>query len=110
MWLCSAQKGRSIASGLAAAGTAALVAGPWLTGLDPKSHVYPAIVWILVLWTALHVVIGLLMQVYCAARRWAGRMTAEYDIDIANVTLYWHFTALTAFVTVAVIAGFPLVI
>jgi hypothetical protein len=42
-------------------------------------------------------------------RRLAGRMTARYDIDITNVALYWHFTALTAVITVAVIAGFPLV-
>jgi cytochrome c oxidase subunit I+III len=64
---------------------------------------------VLAIWTALHVVAGMVMQLYCVARRWAGRMTAWHDIDINNVTLYWHFTALTVFVTVAVIAGFPLV-
>jgi cytochrome c oxidase subunit I+III len=36
-------------------------------------------------------------------------MTARHDIDICNVTLYWHFCLLTVVVTVAVIAGFPLV-
>jgi cytochrome c oxidase subunit I+III len=36
-------------------------------------------------------------------------MTARYDIDITNVTLYWHFTVIMVIVTVAVIAGFPLV-
>jgi cytochrome c oxidase subunit I+III len=35
-------------------------------------------------------------------------MTAQHDQDIVNVTLYWHFVAVTAFITVAVIAGFPL--
>jgi cytochrome c oxidase subunit I+III len=30
-------------------------------------------------------------------------------MDIVNVALYWHFAALTAVITVAVIAGFPLV-
>ena len=94
---------------LAGAGAAALVAAPWFTGLDPTSHVYPAMVWLLVLWTAAQVVVGLIMQLYCIARRLAGRMTAHYDIDIHNVALYWHFTALTAAITVAVIAGFPLV-
>jgi cytochrome c oxidase subunit I+III len=49
------------------------------------------------------------MQLYCAARRVAGRMTARHDIDIANVALFWHFVLLTASVTVLVIAGFPLV-
>ncbi len=94
---------------LSLAGSAALLAGPWFTGLDPRDHVYSATVWLLVLWTVLHVVIGMYMQLYCIARRLAGRMTARYNGDITNVVLYWHFTALTAFVTVAVIAGFPMV-
>jgi cytochrome c oxidase subunit I+III len=101
--------GLLLAVALAIAGGTALAAGPWLTGLDPTSHVYPATVWILVLWTSVQVVAGVIMQLYCAARRLAGRMTARYDIDINNVTLYWHFTVFTAALTVAVIAGFPLV-
>jgi cytochrome c oxidase subunit I+III len=49
------------------------------------------------------------MQAYCVARRMARRMTAQHDMDIVNVALYWHFVALTVALTVAVIAGFPLV-
>jgi cytochrome c oxidase subunit I+III len=94
---------------LAVAAGAALVAGPWLTGLDPTHDVYGAIVWLLTIWTVLHLGFGLIMQLYCAARRVAGRMTARHDIDIANVALFWHFVLLTASVTVLVIAGFPLV-
>lgn len=90
-------------------GAVALIAGPWRTGLDPTRHVYPATVWLLVLWTVFHLAIGMVMNSYCLARRIAGRMTAKHDIDIVNVTLFWHFTALTALITVAVIAGFPLV-
>jgi cytochrome c oxidase subunit I+III len=97
------------AMGLAAVGAGALVAGPLTTGLDPTSHVYPATVWLLVLWTAFHVVIGVVMLLYCGARRIAGRMTARHDADLCNVTLYWHFTIIMVVTTVAVIAGFPLV-
>lgn len=97
------------AAGLALAGGAALLAGPWSTGMDPATHVYPAIVWVLVSWTALHAALGALMLLYATARRAAGRMTARRDIDIANVSLYWHFAALTVVVTVAVVAGFPMV-
>lgn len=91
------------------AGGAALVAGPWTTGLDPTSHIYPAIVWVIVIWTVFHVAIGVIMLLYCVARSIAGRLTARDDIDIANVTLYWHFAAITSVMTIAVIAGFPLV-
>ena len=58
--------------------------GRGVTGLDPTSHVYPATVWLLVIWTAFHVAVGILMQLYCLARRVAGRMTARHDIDIAQ--------------------------
>jgi cytochrome c oxidase subunit I+III len=64
-------------------------------------------VWTLVIWTVLHIAIGFIMQLYCLARRLAGRMTARHDIDIANAVLYWHFVAVTVVMTVAVIAGFP---
>jgi cytochrome c oxidase subunit I+III len=94
---------------LALAGGIFLVWGPLAAGLEPTSHVYPAIVWTLTGWTALHVAIGIVMQLYCLARRAAGRMTARYNADITNATLYWHFLALTVAITVGVIAGFPFV-
>jgi cytochrome c oxidase subunit I+III len=94
---------------LALLGAAALLAGPWQTGLDPSSHAYSATVWLLMSWSALHVVIGVIMLLYCVARRLAGRMTARHDIDIHNVALYWHFTWLTVAISVLVGAGFPLV-
>ena len=101
--------GLGAASSLSLAGGVAILAGPWVTGLDPTSHVYDAIVWLLAIWTALHAATGLIMQAYCLARRLAGRLTARHDIDIWNVTLFWHFSAITVVITVAVIAGFPLV-
>jgi cytochrome c oxidase subunit I+III len=97
------------ASVCAVAGGGALVEGPVTTGLDPTRHVYDAMVWLLVLWSVVHVAIGIIMQLYCLARRVAGRMTARYDIDICNAALYWHFLAVTMIITVGVIAGFPLV-
>ena len=97
-----------VAIGLALAGGAAILAGPFYTGLDPKSHVYASIVWLLAIWCALHAAVGALMQLYCLARRVAGCMTVRHDIDITNVALFWHFVAVTIVITVAVIAGFPL--
>lgn len=97
-------------AGFAAGGLAgaALMAGPWTTGLDPTSHSYPAIVWALVVWIVLHLAVGLLMQAYCLARSIFGRLTARYDADLWNVTLYWHFTGFCALLTALVIGGFPL--
>ncbi|MFZ5677124.1 MAG: cytochrome c oxidase subunit I [Pseudomonadota bacterium] len=92
---------------LTLAGGAAALAGPWLYGLDPVRHVYPAIVWILVLWVLAHAAVGGVMQLYCLARSLAGRLTRAHDMDIHNVVLYWHFVAITAVITFAVIGLFP---
>ena len=94
---------------LAVGGAGALLLAPRLAGFDPTAHVYPATVWVLAGWAALHVAVGALMLAYCLARRAAGRMDARHDIDLRNVALYWHFAAITVAVTVAVLAGFPLV-
>jgi heme/copper-type cytochrome/quinol oxidase subunit 3 len=92
----------------ALAGSAALVAGPWLTGMDPTATSYQAIVWALVLWTGAHMSVGVIMQLYCLAASFAGRLTPKYDADMWNVSLYWHFMGFTALVTTLVIGGFPL--
>jgi cytochrome c oxidase subunit I+III len=95
----------AVTSGASAAG---LIAAPMLTGLDPQRSVYDATVWVLVLWTAAHLALGTVMQVYCIARRFARRMDARHDIDMANTGLYWHFAAFTCVLTVGTIAVFPL--
>ena len=43
-----------MASVAAAAGAAALLAGPFLAEMDPKQHVYQATVWLLLIWCAGH--------------------------------------------------------
>ncbi len=99
----------SLVAGIALAlgGTAALVFAPSATGMDPTVHAYPAIVWVLILWTGIHAAAGVLMQAYVIARTAVGLCTAIYDADVRNVALYWHFMALTAAVTIAVIGLFP---
>ena len=94
---------------LGLAGGAALAAGPWWHGMDPTAHVYPATVWVIVLWTGLHVALGVLMQGYALARSFAGRLTPDHDIEAWNVALYWHFLLLTAAVTFLALGVFPLI-
>jgi len=95
---------------LALASGAALLAAPYIDGLDPRLHAYPAIVWILVLWTVAHIGIGVVMLGYCLARSLAGRLTPRYDIDICNVALYWHFAAINGALAPMLVALFPLAV
>ncbi|MET3793139.1 cytochrome c oxidase subunit I [Aquamicrobium terrae] len=92
---------------LALAATAAGLAGPWLHGMQPTVHVYPAIVWILVAWVLAHAAVGILMQLYCLARSLAGRLTPAHDMELHNVVLYWHFMTISAVIAFSVIGLFP---
>ncbi|WP_029617929.1 cytochrome c oxidase subunit I [Pseudorhizobium marinum] len=83
--------------------------GPYVHGMQPTAHVYPATVWIIAIWTVVHAGVGCIMQLYCLARSFAGIMTARYDQDITNVMLYWHFLTITALVAFGVIGLFPVV-
>ena len=95
------------AMALSIASAAGLLAHPYFAQLDPTASVYAATIWLLAIWSALHLAIGVLMQLYCIARRLAGRLTAKYDMDIVNVALYWHFTIVTVAITIAIAAGIP---
>jgi heme/copper-type cytochrome/quinol oxidase subunit 3 len=86
----------------------ALMAGPWTTRLDPTAHAYPAIVWALVVWIVIHLLAGMVMQLYALARSIFGKLTPRHDADLWNITLYWHFTGFCALLTALVIGGFPL--
>ncbi|MCC9658383.1 cytochrome c oxidase subunit I [Rhodopirellula halodulae] len=85
----------------------ALFYGPYQNGMDPTQHVYTSSTAVLLLWTILHLVLGGVMLAYCIARRIAGRMDRQHDADLANVTLAWHFIALTTVITGATVALFP---
>ena len=89
------------------AGALAALAGPWTTGLEPAAHVYPAIVWVLVIWVAVHAALTIIMLLYVLARSLAGRMTPTHDGDLRNVTVYQHFIALSAVITFPLLAFFP---
>ena len=56
----------------------------------------------------MHVALGLLMQLYTAARIWAGICTPDFPADLRNLTLYTHFLAVTVIMTFAMLAVFPL--
>jgi cytochrome c oxidase subunit I+III len=98
----------ALATGLTMAAAAAAFSGPWSHAMDPTEHVYPAIVWVLVIWLLAHAGVGVAMQLYCMARSFAGRLTPVYDMDLRNVVLYWHFLFVTALTVCLIVGLFPL--
>lgn len=110
VWLNRRNRGAGyqlvMAAGVAASVVASVLLWQAADGVDPTEHVYSSMLWVLIGWTVLHVVVGAVMQVYCMARRLAGRMDARHDIDIINAGLYWHFVLLTTVVMVGVLVGF----
>lgn len=96
-----------VAAATALLSASALMLGPWSAGLDPKSHAYPATIWVLAGWSAAHLLLGMVAALYCLARSLAGRISAEFDGDLWNATLFAHFTVPTVLVTLAVMRLFP---
>ncbi len=94
----TAARGALVLAPLCAAGGAGLVILSVLP-LDPVSHVYPAVMWALMVWLVAHTFLGVIMQLYCLAGSIWGKMTPRYDADLCNTTLFWHFMVLTALVT-----------
>ena len=105
-------RGALVLTALAALGcfaVAALVLGPWTAGVAPASHALPAMVWTLVAWSAVHVGLGVVMLLFCAAAAVAGRLDPEHDAHLWNTELFWHFTAFTVSVAVLVVLLVPVV-
>ncbi len=75
--------------------------------LEPTVHVYPALMWALMVWLVAHSGVGLIMQLYCLAGSLFGKMTPQHDTDLWNVTLFWHFLVLQAVVTGFVLGPAP---
>ena len=96
-----------VAAALAAAGGGSVAWGAWSVGLDPTAHVYPAMIWVVILWLSVHLFLGVIMQLYCLAKSLAGRLTPEHDQDIGNVALFWHFLLAQGLVAGATIAVVP---
>jgi cytochrome c oxidase subunit 1/cytochrome c oxidase subunit I+III len=91
-----------------ALGGAGLVAWSLLaSGMDPTAHVYPAMMWALTVWIGVHALAGSIMQLYCLAGCWFGKLTPDYDADLWNVTLFWHFAALMIGVAAATVGILP---
>ncbi|MWD27043.1 cytochrome c oxidase subunit I [Aquicoccus sp. SCR17] len=97
-----------VAPVLALLGAAALAAS--VLHLSPSSHVYPAILCAVVIWVGAHTGVGVVMQLYCLAGSLAGKLTPNHDADLHNVTLFWHFQALSALVACAVMGLAPLLL
>nr|WP_234822479.1 cytochrome c oxidase subunit I [Palleronia aestuarii] len=92
---------------LAIVGVGVLFMSVWMPGLAPASHVYPAILWGLAIWTGAHMGVGVIMQLYCLAGSMFGKLTPRYDADLWNTTLFWHFLLITGLVTCAVMGLLP---
>ncbi|MGV6874182.1 cytochrome c oxidase subunit I [Pseudochelatococcus sp. B33] len=101
----AARAALAVAAAFTLAGGGALALA--VADLAPSTHVYPAIVCALVLWTCAHAALGLVMQLYCLAGSLWGKIDSDHDADLSNVTLFWHFHGLAALVTAAVIGAAP---
>ncbi len=94
-------------TGLTIVAGASLILAVSSRELEPTSHVYPATVWALMVWTTFHIGVGLLMQGYTLAASLFGKLTPRYDAILVNVCLFWHFLCVITAVTVLTLGVLP---
>jgi cytochrome c oxidase subunit I+III len=96
---------------LAAALAAGLLLALWVvqagTAPDPSAGSYAASVGVLIGWAAMHVVIGLVMALWCVARLLAGMLNSWRCLTLRICTLFAGFTAATTVIVLILVAGFP---
>ena len=68
-------------------------AGRCSSAARPDRHVYPAIVWLLVIWSVVHVAVGVGHAALLPGPTLAGRMPRLRHRHRTTSTLYWHFIA-----------------
>jgi cytochrome c oxidase subunit I+III len=94
---------------LACLSGAALLVGPAMAGVAPTSHALAAMIWTLLGWSAVHVALGVVMLLFCAAASMTGRLDRMHDAYLWNTELFWHFTSFTVAVSVLVVLLLPVV-
>ncbi len=97
----------AVAALASVAGAAALLWSLRVNGLDPTLHVYPAMLWAIVIWTVAHLVLGAVAQGFAFVGLVFGAITPRYDAVLWNIALLWHFVLVTVVLTVALLAGLP---
>ncbi|KFN45302.1 cytochrome c oxidase subunit I [Arenimonas composti] len=73
----------------------------------PQVHAYPAVVWTLAGFNALHVAIGALMLLFVVARSWSGYVAATRPLELRVAAGFWRYTIVQGLVMLAVIHLFP---
>jgi cytochrome c oxidase subunit I+III len=97
-------------AGAAALAALAVRAGwGWLDGLgiDPTEHGYGAAVHATLGWSALHLVLGGVMALWCLARLALGMIDSWRCLTLRVCVLWWRFTTPVAAFALLLVAGFP---
>ena len=78
-----------------------------LKELKPGTNAYGSIFYTIVSFHLAHVIVGMLMLFYVAARGLAGHFDGEKHLAVQNVSLYWHFVDLIWVLVVALVYVSP---
>jgi heme/copper-type cytochrome/quinol oxidase subunit 3 len=94
---------------LAGVGGALLLWGASAAGFEPTSHALAATMWTLLGWSAVHMGLGAVMLLFCAAACLAGKLDARHRAFLWNTELYLLFTAFMVATSVLVVLLHPVV-
>jgi cytochrome c oxidase subunit 3 len=62
-----------------------------LKEVTPRTDIYGSLFFTITGFHGIHVLVGLLLNLWLQFYAWRGRFTAERYLPVENVTMYWHF-------------------
>jgi cytochrome c oxidase subunit I+III len=77
------------------------------SGFDPTVHAYTALVWMMVAWPAGHIVLGMIMALFCMAKATVRPQGLAWSHAVDTTALWWGWSAIQALVSLAIIVFYP---
>jgi cytochrome c oxidase subunit I+III len=76
-------------------------------GLPPTHHAFPAMVWMMALYTQVHLAAAAMLAAFVLARQAAGLVTPHRRMTVMLTLLAWDFAVFTGVASMAVLALWP---
>ncbi len=77
------------------------------SGFDPTVHAYTALVWMMVVWPAGHIALGMIMTLFCMSKAAVQPKGLAWAHAVDTTALWWGWSVLQTLVSLAIVVFYP---
>jgi heme/copper-type cytochrome/quinol oxidase subunit 3 len=77
------------------------------SGLDPTVHAYTALVWMMVVWPAAHIALGMIMALFSLTKAAVRPRGLAWSHAVDTTALWWGWSVIQILVSLAIIVFYP---